>query len=422
MTTRSHTSGSNHLDSTLPQNAVDVAQLLRRPDWFLELVPHLFEAEVSEHCGERWTHSKTKCQRWGTNPGSIRWNGAKVPVAVPRVRNTETNQEVPLKTYQCLHQAEPGHAQQLTRSVLFGLSQRKYGQVAAHLAQSFGLSGATTGRVFIRETTAALETFLNRRFDEMAFAALLLDGKTLREDQILLAAGLTVEGKNVILGFLEAKTESHACVMALLQDLLERGFQPAASLLVLLDGAKGLHKGVREVFGDQALIQRCQWHKRENVVSNLTDRDHSENVKHQMEAAYAASTYAEAKKRLTRLASDLEASCPAAAASLNEGLEETLTLHKLHIPRQLRDRLRTTNIIESINSRLAHTTRRVTRWTNSDQRQRWIAAACLEIEQRSLKPIPQDWQWETLIRALKRHQKTKKQTTGRSLRSPPNPN
>ncbi len=291
-----------------------------------------------------------------------------------------------------------------------------------HLAESFGLSGSSTGRVFIRETTQALETFLNRRFDEMAFATLLLDGKTLQEDQILLAVGLTVEGKKVILGFTEAKTESHACVMALLQDLLERGFQSAASLLVLLDGAKGLHKGVREVFGDQALIQRCQWHKRENVVSKITDRDHAEKVKHQMEAAYATSTYAEAKERLTKLETDLQDSCPAAAASLNEGMEETLTLHKLCIPRQLRDRLRTTNIIESINSRLAHTTRRVTRWTNSDQRQRWIAAACLEIEQRSLNPIPKDWQWEILIRALKRHQKTKKQTISRSLRSPPKPN
>ena len=104
----------------------------------------------------------------------------------------------------------------------------------------------------------------------------------------------------------------------------------------------------------------------------------------------------------------LDAHYPQAAASLKEGLEETLTLHKLGIAKQLRDRLRTTNIIESINSRLAHTTRRVTRWSNSDQRQRWISAACLDIEQRSLNPIPQDEQWEALIRALKRYDQTKK--------------
>ncbi len=124
---------------------------------------------------------------------------------------------------------------------------------------------------------------------------------------------------------------------------------------------------------------------------------------------------------LTTLIQVLESRCPNAAASLKEGLEETLTLHKLGLPKSLRDRLRTTNIIESVNSRLAHTTRRITRWSNSDQRQRWIAAACLDIEQRSLNPIPQDWQWETLLRGLERHERTKHQYTGKLSQLPLNP-
>ncbi|MCY4672355.1 MAG: transposase, partial [Bacteroidetes bacterium] len=165
----------------------------------------------------------------------------------------------------------------------------------------------------------------------------------------------------------------------------------------------------------------CQWHKRENVVSKIRDADFAEQVKKQLEAAYATRTYAEAKKRLTALIQSLESRCPKAAASLKEGLEETLTLHKLGVPKSLRDQLRTTNIIESINSRLAHTTRRITRWSNSDQRQRWIAAACLDIEQRSLNPIPQDRQWETLLRGLERHDRTKHQYTGRISQLPPNP-
>ena len=392
----------------LNRNAVKLAELFRSPEWFLELVPLLFQAEVSELCGVHWKHTKTKYQRWGSNPGSVRWNGAKVRVQVPRVRNTRTNKEVPLGTYKFLHQSEPGYEQELTRSVLFGLSQRKYGQVAEHLAESFGLSGTTTGRVFINETAKALETFTNRRFDEMEFVALLIDGKTLRREQIILAVGLTRTGKKVILGFIEAKTEAHACVVALLQDLQERGFKFATALLVLLDGSKGLRKGVREVFGDRALIQRCQWHKRENVTSKITDQDFAEQIKKDLEAAYATQTYTQAKEKLTALMTTLDTRCPQAAASLKEGLEETLTLHKLGIAKPLRDRLRTTNIIESINSRLAHTMRRVTRWSNSDQRQRWIAAACLDIEQRSLNPIPEDWQWEALIRALKRYDQTKK--------------
>ena len=263
----------------LNRNADKLAKLFRSPDWFLELVPLLFQAEVNELCGVPWKHTKTKHQRWGSNPGSVRWNGAKVRVQVPRVRNTRTNTEVPLGTYRFLHQSEPDYEQELTRSVLFGLSQRKYGQAAAHLAESFGLSGASTGRVFIKETAKALETFMNRRFDEMEFVALLIDGKTLRKEQILLAVGLTRTGQKVILGFMEAKTEAHACVVALLQDVLERGFKFATALLVLLDGSKGLRKGVREVFGDRALIQRCQWHKRENVTSKITDRDFAEQIK-----------------------------------------------------------------------------------------------------------------------------------------------
>ena len=392
----------------LAENSVKLAQWLRSSNWILDLLPELFQAEVSERCGPRGKHTKTKCQRWGTNPGSVRWQGAKVPVNVPRIRNTETNQEVPLTTYTVLHDPEPDHEQTLTRGVLYGLSQRKYGQVAEHLAGSFGLSGSTTGRVFIAETTKALETFMTRRFDEMEFVALFLDGKTLRSEQIILAVGLTKQGQKVILGFVEAKTEAQGSVIALLHDLQTRGFQAVDSLLVILDGAKGLRKGVQEVFGDQAIIQRCQWHKRENVAGKLNNPDLADQVRKQMEAAYAAQTYTEAKQQLETLIQSLDTQCPRAANSLREGLEETLTLHKLEIPKRLRDRLRTTNIIESINSRLAHTTRRVTRWCNSNQRQRWIAAACLDIEQQSLNPIPQDWEWEHLLRALQRDHQTRK--------------
>ena len=294
------------------------------------------------------------------------------------------------------------------RSVLYGISQRKFGQTAEHVAESFGRSGSTTGRVFKEETEKALKHFMTRRFDDLEFVAFLINGKTLREEQILLAAGLTTKGEKIILGFVEAKTESHSCVVALLQDLQERGFQVATTLLVLLDGGKGLRKGVLEVFGEQALIQRCQWHKRENVTSKIQDPEFAAETRKKMEAAYAADTYDQAKGQLQTLMQVLDDRCPKAAASLREGLEETLTLHKPGVPKLLRDRLRTTNMIVSINGALAHTTRKVTRWCNSNQRQRWIAAACLKIEEHSLNSIPQDWQWEGLLRALKRHGQIKK--------------
>ena len=284
----SSTFNLNHFE---PRHSVQLAELLCDPDLLPKVAPLLFDAEVSELCGRPWKHSKTKCQRWGKNPGSIRWKGAKIPVDVPRVRNRETNREVPLETYKRLHNPRPGEEKKLTRSVLLGLSQRKYGQVAEHLAKSFGISGSTAGRVFIEETAKALEAFMNRRFDEKTFVALFIGGKTLRKKQILIAMGLTDTGEKVILGFLEAKSESHECVIALLQDIQERGFRVDGPLLVILDGAKGLHKGVREVFGDLALIQRCQWHKRENVTSKISNKDLAEQVKEDLEAAYAARTY-----------------------------------------------------------------------------------------------------------------------------------
>ncbi len=181
----------------------------------------------------------------------------------------------------------------------------------------------------------------------------------------------------------------------------------------MLDGAKGLRKGVKEVFGDQA---RIQWHKRENVASKIPNTDVAEQVRNEMEAAYA-----DAKKKRTALMKRLDARSPDAASSLREGLEETLTLHKLGIPKPLRDQLRTTNIMERVNSRLTHTTRRISRWQNSDQWQRWVATACLDIEKRSLNPIQNGWQWEMRIRALRRHEKPIHQSSCRTQKFAPNP-
>ena len=129
---------TNEFDTMLEGNAVALAEMLRTPNWLPNLAPQLFQAEVSEHYGAPQKHTQSNCQRWGANPGSIRWNGAKVPVRVPRVRNLETNQEVPLQTYKVLHEAEPEDEQQLTRSVLLGLSQCDYGQTAEHLARVLG--------------------------------------------------------------------------------------------------------------------------------------------------------------------------------------------------------------------------------------------------------------------------------------------
>ncbi len=245
------------LESLVNKHPARLAQVLRTPDCVPELMKLIMQAEVTEHCGIPQKHSKTKCKRWGSNPGSVFWNGTRTPIQVPRVRNTEMKKEVPLETYTHFHVKNSDFTHNLMRSVLHGLSRRKFGQTAAHVADSFGRSGSTAGHVFKEETQKALEHFMTRRFDDLEFVAILIDGKTLRQEQILLAVGLTTKGEKIILGFVEAKTRFHSRVVVLLQDLQERGFRAAKTLLVLLNGAKALRKGVLEVFGDQVLIQQC---------------------------------------------------------------------------------------------------------------------------------------------------------------------
>ena len=179
----------------------------------------------------------------------------------------------------------------------------------------------------------------------------------------------------------------------MLNNLLARGFQHTEHFLVMIDGAKGIAKGVREVFGDAVLIQCCQWHKRENVARKTRNEAAAKRVRTRMNHAYALPTYVQAKQALNRLEKELEdQGYTGAATSLCEGLEETLTLHRLGVPAPLRDSLKTTNIIESVNSLIAHYTRNVKRWSNTDQRHRWAAAACIWIESQ-LTPIPNNEQW-----------------------------
>ncbi len=382
-----------------PEYSAALLQSERNSADILELACTLIQAEVTAYCGQPRRRERRKYQRWGSNPGSICLDEARVKISVPRVRNQETNKEQPLKTYQHLHKRQSAFLEKLINRLLLGLSQRSYHETAAEVAESFGLSASSLGRRFVAETAKSLETFMNRRFDDQTFIAISLDGKTLRGRQMILCLGITVTGKKFILGFTESESENHESVRTLLLDLIQRGFRHIGHLLVLIDGAKGLRKGVQDVFGAHALVQRCQWHKRENVTRHIKDDADKKRVKAEMEAAYSQPTYAQAKRALEKIVEKLEQEYPSAAASLREGMEETLTLHKLGVADPLRNSLRTTNTIENVNSLLAHGTRNVKRWSNSHQRHRWIAAVCLHAEER-LKRIPNNPQLRALVHRL----------------------
>ena len=358
----------------LLQHYAELARLLAR---------EILDEEVGCLCGERYSRNKPldgRYRRWGSNPGSICIHDERVPIAVPRVRDVEADRERPLETYQQMK--TPMEIDQgLEQAILLGLSQRDYGRVAGAFLDGFGLSQASVSRAFQERSRRALEAFEQRSLAQEDVVALWIDGKHLAGVQVVICLGLTMDGRKLPLGFVETTTENTAAIKGLLQDLIGRGLRFDAGLLCVIDGAKGLFKAVREIFGGFAEVQRCQWHKRENVVSYLAKKDQA-SYRRRLQQAYQRVDYAQAKAALLEIHAELERVNRSAARSLMEGLEETLTLHRLGLFELLGKSLKTTNCIENLNSQLGKYLGRVKRWMDSDQRQRWVAMGLLEVEQR----------------------------------------
>jgi putative transposase len=348
----------------------------------LEKVEEELQADVARLAGERYV-------REGRLPGHVRWTAQrgsiyladqKIPIAVPRVRDRLRNQEVPLPTYERL-QAPRGLDSGLLHKVLGGLSTREYERCAEAVPAAFGLSASTVSRRFKRASAKKLQELTDRRLESYDLVALLLDGKTFAEDEMVSAVGVTITGEKVLLGFVQTATENRKVCAAFLRTLLERGLRVELGLLVVTDGAKGLHAAVREVFDGAAVLQRCQWHKRENVVAYLPER-HRATFRRKLQAAYEQPTYEAAKRALGKIRAELALLNASAVASFDEGFDETLTLHRLGVFGELGTSLKTTNALESIHARVESRTAKVDHWKNSEQKQRWLATALLDLEPR----------------------------------------
>jgi putative transposase len=348
----------------------------------LEKVHAELQADVARLAGERYV-------REGRRPGHVRWTGQrgsiyladqKIPLVVPRVRDRRRNQEVPLPTYERLQEPRTLDAG-LLHKVLGGLSTREYERCAEAVPEAFGLSASTVSRRFKRASARKLQELMERRLDRYDLVALLLDGKTFAEDEMVAAVGVTITGEKVLLGFVQTATENRKVCAAFLRELVDRGLRADLGLIVVTDGAKGLHAAVREVFGTVALLQRCQWHKRENVLAYLPER-HRPTLRRKLQAAYEQPTYEAAKRALGQVRAELVLLNASAVASLDEGLEETLTLHRLGVFRELGTSLKTTNALESIHARVESRIAKVDHWRNSEQKQRWLATALLDLEPR----------------------------------------
>lgn len=340
-------------------------------------VKEMFETEVKQLAGDRYERGK-KNGWWGSNPGSVFLGDQKVSVVVPRVRNRESCQEIPLDSYQRLQ--DPGIINEaILQRVMKGLSQRSYGEAALQIPASFGIKKSTVSKRFIKATGKKLRDFLERDLNPYDIVSVVIDGKSYAGTQIVVALGVTMEGEKILLGFTEAKTENYQICKDFLHQLINRGLRTDQEMLFIIDGAKGLRKGIKEVFGEMAFIQRCQWHKRENVLRYL-NRDQQDYFRRKLQAAYEKPTYEAAQRALDAIRRELKPLNESALASLDEGLEETLTLHRLHMFQKIGISFKTTNSLENVNKHLGRLTDRVDRWRNSNQKRRWIASALLIIE------------------------------------------
>ncbi len=344
-------------------------------------VQEVLEEEVLKLAGQRYKRNGLRGHdRWGRQWGSVYIGEQKIPVKYTRVRDTIRNREVELGIYRRL-QTPGGVDERVLKKVLHGISLRRYSECSEMIPEVFGLSSSNISRRFKRASERKLKELRERRLDSFDIAAIFIDGKVFKEDEMIIALGVTIDGEKVVLGFTQAGTENAVVCKDFLKSLLERGLKVEEGVLCIMDGSKGFRKAVEDVFGRYALIQRCQWHKRRNVVSYLP-KGKQKAFMRALQKAYEKPDLEGAKEALKRVKRELSIINESAVSSLEEGLEETLTLHRLGLFKELGRSFKTSNCIESLISLIGQKTGRVDYWKNSNQKQRWLATALLDIEPR----------------------------------------
>ncbi len=374
-------------------------------------VEELLDEEVKSLAGERYARKEAalRGRRHGSNPGTVGLGGQRVPVRVPRVRSVAGG-EIPLRTYEEL---SPGGAvnELLLRRVLYGISCRNYESAAEAIPGAIGLSSSTVSRGFVQASAAKLRE-MQRDLSGEDVVAIFLDGKAFADALMVVALGVTLSGDKRFLGFVETDTENEQVLTPFLRSLMERGLDISEGVLVIVDGGKGLRAAVKKAFRNRALVQRCQWHKRENVVRYLSKTEQAV-WRRRLQRAYERPEYDEARAALGELHGELEERNQSGAASLEEGLEETLTLHRLGVYGVLGRSFKTTNCLESVNALVEERCAKVDHWKNSSQRQRWLATALIDIEPRLRKVIGYR-HLPKLREALQRELKIEAKTSTRS--------
>lgn len=364
---------SREIKLDLIQNHLSLCQIM---------LNELFEEEVIERAGDRYSHKKPeggRYSRWGFNPGSVQIGDRRMKVEVPRIRDSEQSKFVSLDTYNEVKKTEEP-TDQLLKGILMGLSMRDYDGVIDYLGESFGLSKSSLSRSFKERTAQQLEAFEKRDLSIHDFVGIFIDGKYLAKEQIMIVLGVTLQGDKIPIGFLQSHSEHSKPIKDLFNSLIDRGLKYDKGLLFVIDGGKGIRKAIEEVFVEKNVIQRCIWHKRENIESYLKEQD-QQWFRAEYHSAMEKPKYKDAKLALAALVKSLEPLNISAARSLQEGIDGgILTLHELEMNRKLSRSFNTTNVIENLNSQLEKYLRKVKYWKNSNMRYRWIAAGLMEIE------------------------------------------
>lgn len=353
----------------------------------LLVVEQFMQAEVEELLGDRYSRDRqTDSYRWGSQAGSIVVGAQKAPIAKPRVRTRladGSSEELSLESYAAFNKPEAMNKAVLNR-LLSGVSSRDFSRTVEQVSDAAGLSKSTFSRKAIKATAEMAKQFEARNLADLAIQVILIDGTHEGEQMNVVAVGLAEDGGKHLLGLEQGATENATVCTHLLQDLIDRGLDPAGEYLFLLDGSKALKKAVKLVFGKNCLIQRCLEHKIRNILDYLPEQ-HKSRTRKKLRAAWSMNSYQDAKAALNKVCTTLRSINETAEESLLEALEDTLTLHKLEAPIQLRRTLQTTNIIESWNSVAKNFTKQVKKWKNAGHVKRWLIAGMLEAERRSHK-------------------------------------
>jgi len=323
-------------------------------------------------------------------------------VVKPRARSFERG-ELELPTFAWAAHTDPLDMATLA-SLAAGVSTRRYAGTLDKLPepeQPMSVSKSAVSRRWVALSQAQLHEWLSAPIKDLDLPVVMIDGIHFRDRVILVALGIDAKGNKHVLGLREGSTESTRVVRSLLSDLVDRGLDADRARLWVIDGGKALRKAIVECFGTLALIQRCQEHKRRNVIEHLPQELHA-SVGRAMRDAWNGSNPDLAAKQLQRLAASLQAKHPGAAASLREGLQETLTVQALGIGGALYRTLRTTNPIENLNGSIAHFTRNVKRWKDGQMTLRWVAGALSDAKGR-FRRLRGHSELKTLLTALKAH-------------------